>query len=107
MTLSRLNELLENSPLTTEDKHNISVIFGILSHERQREILENWQGYLAKFILERQKIDERREVDILASLDEANAILDDAIRKKQEQEQFREETKYKIRRNLNDLAITE
>lgn len=107
MTLSRLKTLLDKSPLTAEDKHNIAVIFGILSTDRQWEILNNWQPYLAQFILERERLNKQHEDDILAKLWQANDILDDAISKKEEQNQHKEQTKYRIRKNLDELAITE
>ena len=44
MQNTRLQWLLERSPITDEDRQNISRIFAVLSSERQAHIILDWDG---------------------------------------------------------------
>lgn len=68
----RLRTLLERSPLSPEDRHNISVIFEALTPERQHYILDNWESYIVEMIMVRKEIDTANR----ALLDEAIELMD-------------------------------
>ncbi len=68
----RLITLLERSPLSVEDRHNIAVIFEALTPERQYRILDNWEHYIIEMVMVRKEIDQANR----ALLEEAVDILD-------------------------------
>jgi hypothetical protein len=68
----RLQTLLERSPLSPEDRHNIMVIFEALTEERKHHILENWDTYLVEMIMIRKEVDSANR----ALLDEAFELMD-------------------------------
>lgn len=62
---TRLQLLLARAPITDEDRHNISRIFGVLSTERQIALLSDWDGYIARFISIRQDLEEQEAKRLL------------------------------------------
>ena len=38
--------LLESTPITPEDKYNLSTIFNVLSDTRKQDIIDHWDVYL-------------------------------------------------------------
>lgn len=69
---ARLTTLLERSPLSQEDRHNIATIFHALTPEKQYYILDNWDTYIIEMVMVRKEIDQSNR----ALLDEAASILD-------------------------------
>lgn len=69
---SRLLTLLERSPLSDEDRHNIMVIFDALTESRKYHILENWDTYIIEMIMVRKEIDSANK----SLLDEAIEMID-------------------------------
>lgn len=69
---ARLHTLLERSPLSAEDRHNIMVIFSALTHDRQHHILENWDIYIVEMIMVRKEIDSANR----SLLEEAIEMID-------------------------------
>lgn len=68
----RLQTLLARSPLSDEDRHNITVIFSALTPEKQHHILENWENYIVEMVMIRKEIDGANR----ALLDEAIEMID-------------------------------
>ncbi len=68
---TRLRTLLERSPLSDEDRHNIMVIFEALTESRKHHILENWDAYIVEMIMVRKEIDSANK----ALLDEALEMI--------------------------------
>ena len=69
---TRLRTLLERSPLSAEDRHNIMVIFEALTEEKKRHILENWDIYIVEMVMVRKEIDSANR----ALLEEAIEMID-------------------------------
>ncbi len=69
---TRLTALLERSPLSPEDRHNIAIIFNALNPEKQYHILDNWDTYIIEMVMVRKEIDQANR----ALLEEAVNILD-------------------------------
>ena len=76
MTNSQLRTLLDRAPLCDEDKHNVFVIFSALPDERKIHILNHWEKYVAKLILERHKRNAEDEKELLATLKQMDTLLD-------------------------------
>lgn len=72
MTNTRLVALLERCPLNQEDCHNIMAIFDALTHDRQRHILDNWDGYIIEMVMVRKEIDSANR----SLLEEAIEMID-------------------------------
>jgi len=72
MSNARLRTLLERSPLSAEDRHNIAVIFDALTGDRQHHILENWDVYIVEMVMVRKEIDSANR----ALLEEAIEMID-------------------------------
>jgi hypothetical protein len=68
----RLRTLLERSPLSAEDRHNIAVIFEALTGEKQHQILENWDVYIVEMVMVRKEVDSANR----ALLEEAIEMID-------------------------------
>jgi hypothetical protein len=68
----RLRTLLERSPLSEEDRHNIAVIFEALTWEKQHQILENWDVYIVEMVMVRKEVDSANR----ALLEEAVEMID-------------------------------
>jgi hypothetical protein len=68
----RLRTLLERSPLSAEDRHNIAVIFDALTGEKQHQILENWDVYIVEMVMVRKEVDSANR----ALLEEAVEMID-------------------------------
>jgi hypothetical protein len=68
----RLRTLLERSPLSAEDRHNIGVIFEALTSDRQHHILENWDVYIVEMVMVRKEVDSANR----ALLEEAVEMID-------------------------------
>jgi hypothetical protein len=69
---TRLRTLLERSPLSAEDRHNIMVIFAALNPEKQHHILEHWEGYIVEMVMVRKEIDSANR----SLLEEAIEMID-------------------------------
>lgn len=100
----RLQILLERTPLSEHDKHNIRVIFEALSHERQQYILDHWQEYITKIIEARYQIDEENKKIILEALDKIDTYLDEARIKQAESERHKNMNKEQTRQELHSTV---
>ena len=56
-----LNDLVKKSNLHPDDAENINRIFYILSEERQKHILENWEDIVFKIKISRNKMNKEKE----------------------------------------------
>ena len=104
MTNSQLRTLLDRAPLCDEDKHNVFVIFRALPDERKIHILNHWEIYVAKLILERHKRNAEDEKELLATLKQMDTLLDEAIARQNEKNQQKRQMKKIIREEL-DSAV--
>ncbi len=100
----KLQILLERTPLRDEDKHNISVIFSALSLERQANILDNWEHYIWKIVRVRKEIEERQAKEFLEWLGTINTLLDEAIIREQEKENYKQQKKKETRAELESTV---
>lgn len=100
MQNTRLQLLLERAPITDEDRHNIARIFAVLSDERQRAIISDWDGYITRFVAIRQKLLEDEARRVLSSLHAIDILLDEAILRETEKQVERDNAKKQIRAEL-------
>lgn len=107
MKNSQLQTLLARTPLCEEDIYNVTVIFEALSEERKIHILNHWEKYVAKLILEREKLDKTREKEIIKTLKQANTLLDEAILRMNEKNFQKEEMKRQTQENLASADLYE
>jgi len=104
MPNSQLLTLLARTPLSEEDKYNVTVIFGALSEERQCQILENWETCAARLIAERERLDREQESELMKALAHVNTLFDEAIAREKEQETAKQKKKRQIREELEATA---
>lgn len=100
MQNTRLQLLLERSPITDEDRQNISRIFAVLSSERQTHIISDWDGYITRFIAIRNQLQEEEARRFLSGLQVIDTLLDEAIAREHEQEDKKNVNKQQIRAEL-------
>jgi len=103
----RLQILLERTPISDADKHNILVIFNALSLRRQQEILDNWDEYSLKIIEARKRLDEEQRIELIETLKQANTLLDEAIIRQQEREEYKQNKQREIRKELESTVAYE
>ena len=79
MQNTRFQLLLERAPITDEDRHNISRIFAVLSHERQSVLISDWDGYIIRFVALRDQLLEDEARRFLSGLQAIDILLDEAM----------------------------
>lgn len=104
MDNTQLLTLLSRTPLTEEDRYNVMVIFRAIGEERQQHILEQWEHYAARLIVERERLDKEYHDELLATLRQANTLLDEAMARKQEKDAYEASKRKKIREDLEATA---
>ena len=104
MQNTRLQLLLERSPITEEDRENISRIFAVLSSERQFQILSNWEGYITRFIAIRNQLQEDEARRFLGWLQVIDTLLDEAIARECEQQNQKDANKKQVRAELESTV---
>ncbi len=104
MQNTRLQLLLERSPLSDEDRHNISRIFTILSVERQSVLLSDWDGYIIRFISIRDQLLEDEARRFLSGLQAIDILLDEAILRENDKKIEREQHKKQVRAELESTV---
>lgn len=100
MQNTRLQLLLERSPISDEDRHNIFRIFSILSCERQSQILSNWDEYIIRFISIRNQLQEEEARRFLSGIHAIDIILDEALAREAEKQEEKNRHKKQTRANL-------
>ena len=100
----RLRILLERTPLSEPDKHNISTIFSALSIERQISILDNWDHYIVKMIAVRAEIDVENEEELVRTLGRIDTLLDEALIRQKEKDAYKEQRKQETRAELESTV---
>lgn len=104
MTNTQLLTLLERTPISEEDRHNVAVIFSALSYERQMTILDKWELYASRIIALRESLDRKQELALIDALKQTNTLLDQAILKEQEQKEQKKHQAQKIREELESTV---
>lgn len=101
---TQLLTLLERTPVSAEDRYNITVIFSALSEERQKHILDHWEQYASRIIALREGLDAKQEKELIEALKQANTLLDQAILKEQEQAATKIRKQQQIREELESTV---
>jgi len=83
------------------------VIFNALSLRRQQEILDNWDEYSLKIIEARKRLDEEQRIELIETLKQANTLLDEAIIRQQEREEYKQNKQREIRKELESTVAYE
>lgn len=73
---ARLHTLLERSPLSPEDRHNIAIIFSALTPERQYYILDNWDSYIIEMVMIRKEVDSANKMLLDETLEMIDTLKD-------------------------------
>ncbi len=105
MSNYKFSSLLAATPLSEEDKYNLSVIFAAMNPERQLDIIENWTSYLNKILLIHGKAENERKEQIQATFAKINQLIDDAYIKEQIKKQ--NEAREKSENDANMIAAME
>jgi hypothetical protein len=100
----RLRILLEKTPLTEEDKYNISIIFEALSLSRQQHILDNWERYIDRILGLKRKVDEEYLEEAVSTMQNINTLLDEALIREQEKENYKQIKKQETRAELESTV---
>lgn len=80
MRNSKLQNLLENAPINDEDRVNIANLFSSLPDSELLNILEDWDGYIYRFVALRDKMREEEANRFLSMLKVIDTIIEDEIR---------------------------
>ncbi len=83
------------------------MIFNALSLRRQQEILDNWDEYSLKIIEARKRLDEEQRIELIETLKQANTLLDEAIIRQQEREEYKQNKQREIRKELESTVAYE
>ena len=78
----KFTSLLEKTPLTNEDKYNLSVIFVAMKPERQLDIIEYWPTYLDKIIQLHTEAEAQKKSQLQETFSKINQIIRTAKLKK-------------------------
>lgn len=78
----KFSSLLESTPLTEEDKYNLSVIFVAMKSERQINIIEYWPSYLERIIELHAKAEKAKEIQLQETFSKINQIIGGVKKKK-------------------------
>ncbi|PID84534.1 hypothetical protein CSB09_00505 [Candidatus Gracilibacteria bacterium] len=107
MSNTQLATLLARTPLSDEDKHNITVIFDALDSQRQQKILDTWEICSARLIAIRKKLDYKQQCEIFELLKGLNTYLDEAKIRNLETEEKKQQEKQKVREELEATVAYE
>jgi thioredoxin reductase len=91
----KFTSLLAVTPLSDEDKYNLTVIFSAMKPERQLDIIENWPNYLDRILQIHGKAEDERKRQIQETFTRINQMIDDAYLKEQENKHIRAEEQSK------------
>ena len=100
MQNTRFQLLLERAPITDEDRHNISRIFAVLSHERQSVLISDWDGYIIRFVALRDQLLEDEARRFLSGLQAIDILLDEAMSREWEKQREKDQNKKQVRAEL-------
>lgn len=78
----KFSSLLEDTPLTAEDKYNLSVIFVAMKSERQLDIIESWPTYLERIVQLHAEAEKAKKLQLQETFSKINQIIDTAKLKK-------------------------
>lgn len=101
----KFSSLLAATPLSEEDKYNLTVIFGALWPIRQLDIIDHWWWYLDRILQIHGKAQEERNRQIQETFTKINQMIDDAYLK--EQEKKKQEAQEKSRKDADMIAAME
>jgi phosphoribosylanthranilate isomerase len=71
----KFTSLLEKTPLTKEDKYNLSVIFVAMKPERQIDIIEYWPNYLDKIVQLHKEAEKKKKTQLQETFSKINQII--------------------------------
>ena len=101
----KFTSLLSITPLSEEDKYNLTVIFGALWPARQIDIIDHWEWYLDKILQIHWKAREERNRQIQETFSKINQMIDEAYLREQEKKE--QEAQEKSIRDANLIAAIE
>lgn len=105
MSNYKFTSLLAATPLSEEDKYNLTVIFTAMKEDRQLDIIENWPKYLDRILLIHGRAENDRKQQIQETFARINQLIDDAYLKEQQKKQ--NEIKEKQEKDANMIAAME
>ncbi|NRH21013.1 hypothetical protein HOO68_03135 [Candidatus Gracilibacteria bacterium] len=101
----KFSSLLAATPLSEEDKYNLTVIFGALGPIRQLDIIDHWGGYLDRILQIHGKAQAERNRQIQETFTKINQMIDDAYLKDQQRKQ--QEAEEKSKKDTDMIAAME
>ena len=105
MPNTRFTFLLESTPLSSEDKYNLGIIFDALRDERKLDILSNWDKYVTQIIRIQHLAEEEKKRQIQATFEKINSLIDEAYLRDQERKKLEAETR--AQQDADTIAATD
>lgn len=105
MPNTRFTFLLESTPLSSEDKYNLGIIFDALRDERKLDIINNWNKYVEKIILLQHLADAERNRLIQETFQKINTLIDEAYLRDQSNKTKRKLQEEEARKNQESANI--
>ena len=93
MPNTRFTFLLESTPLSSEDKYNLGIIFDALRDERKLDILSNWDKYVTQIIRIQHLAEEEKRKQIQSTFEKINSLIDEAYLRDQERKKHEAEAR--------------
>jgi hypothetical protein len=91
MPNSRFTELLAASPLSSEERYNLEVIFDVLRDERKIDIIDHWDKYLEQIVRIQDLAEAEKRRLIEETFQKINHLIDEAYLLDQEQKKLQAE----------------
>lgn len=80
----KFTSLLEATPISPEDKYNLSTIFRALGDMRKQDIIDHWDIYLARILEIHNKGESEKKLLIATTFEHINKLIDEAYVREQE-----------------------
>ena len=87
----KFTSLLEATPLSAEDKHNLSTIFHGLSDTRKQDIMDHWDEYAERIKEIHAKGEDEKKLLITNTFQHINKLIDEAYLRENERKSKRAE----------------
>lgn len=89
----KIISLLDATPLSPEERHNILTIFSSLREDRKMDIIDNWWVYLDRILKIQNKAESERKEYIQSTFERINHMIDEAYLRDQEEKAQAEKQK--------------
>lgn len=96
----KFSSLLDSTPISDEDKYNLSTIFRALSDVRKQDIMDHWDVYLSRILEIHNKGESEKKVLIASTFAHINKLIDEAYFREQEEKEAKKHAEKKREEDL-------